>query len=80
MAGRHLTHNEQGRVIIGHGENNRSVPTRSRGITTQAARHVAELRLQAYRWDDLDLVFPNTVGKWLDVSDTEHLKRAQGMT
>ena len=41
--------------------------------------YVAELRLQAYRWDDLDLVFPNTVGKRLDVSNTRrHLKRATG--
>lgn len=81
---RTLTHNEQGRVIIGDTtktKQERVIPLAPEVVESlrKQRTYVAELRLQAYRWDDLDLVFPNTVGKWLDVSNTRrHLKRATG--
>ena len=60
---RTLTHNEQVRVIIGDTtktKQERVIPLAPEVVESlrRQRTHVAELRLQAYRWDDLDLVFP----------------------
>ena len=81
---RTLTYNEQRRLIIGDTtkmKEERVTPLAPEVVESlrRQRTYVTEVRLEAYRWDDLDLVSPNTVGKWLDVSNTQrHLKRATG--
>ena len=81
---RTITRNRQGRVVLGDTtktKQERVIPLAPEVVESlrKQRTYVAELRLQAYRWDDLDLVFPNTVGKWLDVSNARRdMKAATG--